>query len=65
MEENKTAPLGEGAENETRTTRSAKLVEVIEIEVLYGVGLEENPYRIATEYWSKEGRLLAVRDPIA
>lgn len=64
MEEKKTAPLEEGAESKIRTIRSVKLEEVIEVEVLYGVGTEENPYRIAAEYWSKEGELLAVRDPI-
>jgi hypothetical protein len=40
----------------------AKLVEVIEVDVLKGTGTEVNPYRRVKQYWSKAGELLAERD---
>lgn len=56
-----TAPRERGAEK--CGSRSARLVEVIEVRTCVGKGTEENPKRIVTEYWSKEGKLLAVSDP--
>ena len=44
-------------------SHGAKLVEVIEVRVAVGQGTEKDPNRITTEYWSKEGKLLAVADP--
>lgn len=44
-------------------SKSARLIEVIEINTPAGKGTADNPNRIITEYWSKEGVLLAVNDP--
>lgn len=38
--------------------------KVIEVQATYGKGVEGDPYRVVTEYWSMEGELLAIRDPI-
>lgn len=44
-------------------SRSVQLVEVIEVKTSAGKGTESDPVRIVTEYWSKDGVLLAVNDP--
>ena len=44
------------------TSRSARLVEVIEVHAAKGDGTDKDPMRIITEYWSKDGKLLAVND---
>lgn len=44
-------------------SRSAKIVEVIEVKVSKGKGTDKDLMRIITEYWSKDGKLLAVNDP--
>lgn len=44
-------------------SRSVQLVEVIEVKTSAGKGTENDPIRIITEYWSKDGVLLAVNDP--
>lgn len=41
---------------------SAKVVPVIEVEVVKGDGTFENPNRIVTQYWSLDGKLLAESD---
>ena len=42
----------------------ARLIEVIETDLeLRGKGTTEDPYRRVTQYWSKEGLLLAEKDP--
>lgn len=41
---------------------SARMMEVIEVKVTRGVGTEENPCRIVTQYWSQRGELLAESD---
>lgn len=61
METNKTAPQ-RGAAMKGRS-KNASLIEVIMVQTCVGEGTEQNPNRIITEYWSKEGRLLAVNDP--
>lgn len=43
--------------------RSARIVEVVEIEVYEGHGTPESIGRIVTYYMSKDGNLLAKRDP--
>lgn len=48
---------------EKAKSMSAQLIEVIEVKTSAGKGTESNPNRIITEYWSKEGVLLAVNDP--
>lgn len=45
-------------------SRSVQLVEVIEVKTSAGMGTESDPGRIITEYWSKDGELLAVNDPL-
>lgn len=47
---------------EPETTRSAKVIEVIETISLHGNG-DSTPIREVTQYWSKEGILLAEKDP--
>ena len=42
--------------------RLAKLIEVIEVKVYEGKGIEKDPYRIVVQYWSKKGFLLAEND---
>lgn len=42
---------------------SAQVIEVIEVKATAGKGTEADPYRVIVEYWSKDGQLLAVRDP--
>lgn len=43
--------------------RKAKVIEVIEVISLRGLGAEENdPVREITQYWSLEGKLLAEFD---
>ncbi len=37
---------------------------VIEVQAVYGNGVENDPCRVVMEYWSMEGELLAIRDPI-
>ena len=41
----------------------AKLVEVIETEIVRGKGIDTDPCRAVVQYWSKDGELLAERDP--
>lgn len=60
MAENKTAPQRGAA---IGVNKSARLIEVIAVQACTGEGTEQNPNRIITEYWSKEGTLLAVNDP--
>lgn len=42
---------------------SCKLIEVIQAYVTRGSGVADNPYRTVTQFWSKEGELLAENDP--
>lgn len=46
-----------------RGTDSAKVISVIETKSLRGLGTEEDPCRIVTQYWNKEGEFLAENDP--
>lgn len=41
----------------------AQIIEVIEVKSIVGDGTSEDPYRQITEYFSKEGDLLARREP--
>lgn len=58
----KPLPMGGGAERR-QGCRSARIVHVIAVETVVGKGTERDPNRIITEYWSTEGKLLAVSDP--
>lgn len=44
------------------TTRSARIVEVIETVSIRGDGVD-TPVREVVQYWSKEGVLLSEQDP--
>lgn len=58
----KTAPQERGAAKRQRSMR-ARVIQVIAVETALGSGTEQDPNRIAKEYWSMEGELLAVHDP--
>ena len=42
---------------------SAKLIQVIEVERNRGRGVDGDPVRTVTQYWSVDGVLLAEKDP--
>lgn len=46
-----------------RIPNGAKVIEVIEVKSLVGMGTTEDIARIATSYWGLDGRLLAIFDP--
>lgn len=46
----------------SRGTDAAKVIPVIETKALRGIGTEENPCRIVTQYWDFKGNLLAEND---
>lgn len=50
-------------ERTAKHSRSVELVEVIRVVTTAGDGTTNNPNRYITEYWSKDGELLAVCDP--
>lgn len=41
---------------------SVKVISVIEVKAKRGLGIEGDPVREITQYWDKEGNLLAERD---
>jgi hypothetical protein len=43
----------------------AKVIQVIEVELLRGKGTEDSVMRGVTQYWSLDGELLAENDPLA
>lgn len=44
---------------------SAKIIQVIQTVSRAGNGSESNPNRLVTAFWSFDGELLAVNDPIS
>lgn len=50
-------------ERSYRTPRSARIIEVIETVANRGAGVEGDPVRDVTQYWTKDGDFLAERDP--
>ena len=48
-----------------RGTDCARAIQVIETKSLRGVGTEEDPCRLVTQYWDFDGDLLAENDPCA
>lgn len=46
-----------------RGADSARMVLVVETKAIAGRGVEGDPVRLVTQYWSPEGKLLAVNDP--
>lgn len=42
-----------------RGTDSARVIQAIETKSLRGLGTDEDPVRIVTQYWDFEGNLLA------
>lgn len=57
MDEKKTAHPGR--------VDSAKVIQVIQTVSRAGNGSESNPNRFVTAFWSLDGELLAVNDPIS
>ena len=47
-----------------RGTDSAKVISVIVTEAIVGFGTEGDPVRSVLQYWSLQGELLAVNDPL-
>ncbi len=43
---------------------AAKAIQVIVTQALAGAGVDGDPIRNVTQYWSMEGELLAERDPV-
>lgn len=41
----------------------AKVIQVIEVEITRGKGIEGDVFRGVTQYWSLDGELLAENDP--
>lgn len=48
---------------EKRPIESLRFVEVIELKVVRGNGTPDDLSRVVTQYWSKDGKLLAEHDP--
>lgn len=42
----------------------AKVIQVIEVELKRGKGVEDDPIRGVLQYWSLDGDLLAENDPV-
>lgn len=47
------------------TTKSARVIQVIETRSIRGAGTNEDPVRDLTQYWDFDGHLLAEFDPCA
>ena len=43
--------------------RHAEIVEVLKTVSVYGKGIEDNPIREITQYWTLEGKMLLKIDP--
>lgn len=43
---------------------AAKVIQVIEIHEIRGDGTPDDPARMATSYWSMDGKQLAENDPV-
>lgn len=48
----------------SKRSEKAELIEVIVVKTSAGNGTEEDPNRFISEFWSKDGKLLAVADPL-
>ncbi len=46
-----------------RPPDEVKMIQVIEVKSLVGFGTSEDICRIATSYWSPDGKFLAIFDP--
>lgn len=51
-------------DNPHRGTHSAVIIQVIQTMTSVGTGTEADPNRVIIEYWSLDGELLAVSDPM-
>lgn len=43
---------------------ATKVIQVIEIREVRGNGTPDDPVRVATSYWSMDGKQLAENDPV-
>jgi len=48
----------------SRGTDSALIIEVIMTQSIMGKGTESDPFRLVTQYWHKNGELIATIDPV-
>lgn len=62
MQEQKNAPQERGAGRRS-VSQCAKVMEVVMVNTPRGKGTEEDPMRIIVEIWTKDGELIAVKDP--
>jgi hypothetical protein len=51
-------------EIQMKTPQLVELVEVIHVIATRGKGTEKDPVRPIDQYWSKDGNLLAEKDPV-
>lgn len=47
-----------------RPPDEVKAIQVIEVKTLVGLGTDDDICRIATSYWSFDGKFLAIFDPM-
>lgn len=47
------------------STKSAKVIQVIQTMTTVGAGTSSDPNRVILQFWSLEGELLAVNDPVS
>lgn len=45
-------------------TKSARVIQVIETRAMRGMGIDRDPSREVTQYWSLDGEFLACSDPV-
>jgi len=48
--------------NKTEPVREVKEISIIMVTVLRGAGVEGDPYREVTQYWTLSGELIADKD---
>lgn len=46
-------------------SKSAKVIRIIQVVTNKGKGTETDPNRVVVEFWSLDGKLLAISDPYA
>lgn len=48
-----------------QNVENAQVIQVVAIKLVIGDGTNNNPTRSITEYWSFDGELIAISDPLA
>ena len=49
----------------TGQVRTCQLIRVVQLEFVRGLGVEGDPIRLVTQYWTEQGVLIAEQDPEA